>query len=51
MITLVNRAWTEFSRQNGPQSAASTEVGTNYLAVREQASGHDADHAQRGPKG
>ena len=51
VITLVNRAWTEFSRQNGLPSAASTEVGTNYLAVCEQASGHDADYAQRAAQG
>lgn len=44
-IRLVNSAWRQFSRDNGPSPNPTTDVGANYLAVCDTATGASAERA------
>ncbi|MDP2092609.1 MAG: CheR family methyltransferase [Hydrogenophaga sp.] len=51
VITMTNRAWNGFTTDNSVLTPANTAVGSHYLRICEQATGPDADYAQRAASG
>ena len=51
VITMTNRAWNGFTADNSVLTPTNTAVGSHYLRICEQATGPDADYAQRAAAG